>query len=54
MIDEATDIGSDVREVLHYSHRIVYRVKKSKRTVEILRVWYSARRTLRATDLPAE
>ena len=54
VIHETTEIGSDVREVLHHSHRIIYRVKKSKRTVEILRVWHSPRRPLRAPDLPAE
>lgn len=54
VIDESADIGTDVREVLHYSHRIIYRVKKPKRTVEILRVWHSARRPLGPTDLPIQ
>lgn len=52
VIDESAEIGTDVREVLHHSHRIIYRVKKSERTIEILRVWHSARRPLGSSDLP--
>ena len=36
---------SDVREVFHGPFRIIYRVRRKQRMVEILRVWHAARGT---------
>ncbi len=38
-----------IRELFFHSHRLIYRVKESG-TVEVVRVWHSARR-LRESDL---
>lgn len=51
VIDEAEEIGQPLRDVLHHSHRIVYRVKEDVKTVEILRVWHAAREQLKTVDL---
>ena len=50
IIDEAEVIGAEVRDVVHFSHRIIYRVKESERVVEILRVYHGARRPLASED----
>jgi plasmid stabilization system protein ParE len=40
----------DIREIIHKSYRIVYRVRLEKRTIEVSRFWHGARGT---PDLPA-
>ena len=51
LIDESRVLGEPLRSILHYSHRIVYKVDKASNTVEILRVWHQARRDIRPSDL---
>lgn len=36
---------SNIREIIHKSYRIVYRVQKDRHTVEIARFWHGARGT---------
>jgi plasmid stabilization system protein ParE len=50
-IPESEEIGSELRSVMHYSHRIVYRVKDAEGVVEILRVWYGSRDVIGGEDL---
>ncbi len=33
----------DIREIIQKPYRIVYRVKKEKRILEIVRIWHAAR-----------
>jgi plasmid stabilization system protein ParE len=35
--------NSDLREILHRSYRIVYRIQSATASVEILRFWHAAR-----------
>ena len=51
VIDESKDIGVELRDVVHYSHRIVYRVKEDEGIVEVLRVWHGVRRPMGLSDL---
>jgi plasmid stabilization system protein ParE len=51
VIDEAEEIGADVRDMLHFSHRIVYQVRESDQVVEILRMYHTARAPLTAQDI---
>lgn len=50
-----TDIGVkmeiELREMLHYSHRIFYWVDESTSTVEVLRIWHQARQDIQRSDL---
>lgn len=50
-IDESLELGETLPSLLHYSHRIIYKVDESSKTVEIVRVWHQARSALRQTDL---
>lgn len=51
IIDEAEELGAEVRDVLHHSHRIVYRVREDEQIVEVLRVWHGARRAISQADV---
>ena len=51
VIPESEDLGVELRDVIHYSHRIIYRVRDSKNTVEILRVYHGSRKRLTENDL---
>ena len=35
-----------IREIIHHSYRIVYRVQTEKRLIEVSRFWHGARGTL--------
>jgi toxin ParE1/3/4 len=50
VIAESAELGAEIRDVLHYSHRIVYRIRDSDKVVEVLRVWHMARRSLTSRD----
>ena len=50
-IAESDEIGADLRDVVHYSHRIIYRINEREQMVEVLRVWHQARRGLQPSDL---
>lgn len=52
IISEFSDSREDVRDLVHHSHRIVYRVNDDAQQVEILRVWHMSRRELSERDLP--
>ncbi|MBS1717829.1 MAG: type II toxin-antitoxin system RelE/ParE family toxin [Armatimonadetes bacterium] len=51
LIEEAEELGAEIRDVLHYSHRIVYRVREDEQVVEILRVYHGARKPISNRDL---
>lgn len=46
---EAAALGLELRELHYYSHRIIFRVQDN--TVEVLRVYHSARAPLDLADL---
>jgi len=43
MVPELGDPG--IREVIRKPYRLIYRIDRTKRTVEIVRVWHAARGT---------
>jgi len=43
MVPEIAD--SNIREVIRKPYRLIYRIDRTKRTVEIVRVWHAARGT---------
>jgi plasmid stabilization system protein ParE len=49
---ESHDIGIEVREWHYYSHRIIFSVVENSRTIQILRIFHSARADLRVEDIP--
>ena len=51
VIPEAHELGGELRDVRHFSHRIVYWVREEQGVVEIIRVYHGARRELRPDDL---
>jgi plasmid stabilization system protein ParE len=51
VIEESAEVGEELRDVLHHSHRIVYRVLEDQQVVEVLRVWHGARQALSSGDL---
>ena len=51
IIDEAEELGGVIRDVVYHSHRVVYRVVETEKSVEILRVWHGARARLSHTDI---
>ena len=48
--EESEQVGEEVRDVVHYSHRIVYRIVDEQNVVQVLRVWHGSRRALNAND----
>lgn len=50
VIPESAEVGVELREMRHYSHRIIYQILKSKKSVLVLRVWHSARLNLAADE----
>jgi toxin ParE1/3/4 len=51
VIAESEEIGVELRDALHYSHRIVYWVKDEEQVVEVLRVYHGARKPLTQKDI---
>jgi plasmid stabilization system protein ParE len=51
VIEESVELGVELRDIPHYSHRIVYRILEKEQVVEILRVWHGARRSLSIDDI---
>ena len=52
VISESEELGKELRDVLNYSHRIVYWVKEADQVVEVLRVYHGARQPLTQKDIP--
>lgn len=51
-MSESEEIGEELRDCSHFSHRIVFRVLEEDEVVEVLRVYHMARRALTTKDLP--
>ncbi len=49
---ESGELGTQVRHLPYFSHRILFRVQDTTRTVQVLRVYHGARMPLRIEDLP--
>ena len=43
---ENDDSDFELRQVIHYSHRIVYTIDDEQRQVRILHIWHGARRNI--------
>jgi toxin ParE1/3/4 len=46
LIPESNEVELPLRSITHYSHRIIYLVDESSKTVEIVRVYHGARKPL--------
>ena len=53
VIEEQEAFGISLRQVLHYSHRVVFHVNEATQSVHVLRVYHGARRELSPDDVPA-
>lgn len=53
IIDESTDVGLEIREILFGKRQGIYRLlfRIDGRTVHLLRIWHAARETPTADDL---
>jgi len=51
IIPEVKSAGVPCRSCFYHSHRIIYRVDESSKTIYILRVYHSAREPLKEDDL---
>ena len=52
VLAEAEELHTELRDMLHYSHRIVFWVKEADQVVEVLRIYHGARRPLTEKDIP--
>lgn len=50
MVPEYEKLGRHIHDALHYSHRVVFRIREEEKRVEVLRVWHCARGTLRESS----
>ena len=48
---EAKSLKLPYRSVMHHSHRVIYRIDDEAQVVYVVRVYHSARRSLRRRDL---
>jgi len=49
--DESPILNSEIRDVSHFSHRIVFRIIEEDQVVEVLRLWHMARRPISFEDV---
>lgn len=49
--EETPDVGIELREMHHRPHRIIFRIDEPAQTVQILRIYHSARAPLDLEDL---
>ena len=49
--DESRDVGFELRELHHKPHRIIFTIDEPVQTVQILRIYHTARAPLRLEDL---
>ena len=52
LAQESQDVGVELRHLIYLSHRILFRVQEATKTVDVLRVYHSARAPLQLDDLP--
>ena len=52
MIPEQEDFSFEIRHLIYFSHRIIFRVDVDKNRVVIFRVYHGARQGLAEADLP--
>lgn len=50
--EESAEVGVELRHLMHRPHRIIFRVQEAAQTVDVLRVYHSARAPLQIEDLP--
>lgn len=50
-ISESHSLGRTLRQLIYFSHRIVFAVDQERRAVTVYRVYHAARRRLRAEDI---
>ena len=51
LIEEQELFDIPIRQVIHYSHRVIYTVNEETQTVHVLRIYHGARSALLATDV---
>jgi len=52
IIQEQEEFAIELRQVLHYSHRVVYHINEKLRAVHVLRVYHSAKKPILPDNLP--
>lgn len=50
--EESAELGVELRHLMHRPHRIIFQVQEAAQTVDVLRVYHSARAPLQIEDLP--
>lgn len=51
IIDEQAHFEIELRQFLHYSHRVIYHVNEATKTVHVLRIYHAHRDALGPTEL---
>ena len=51
VIEEQTTFAIELRQFLHYSHRVIFHVNDTESTVYVLRIYHVRRDALRAGDI---
>ena len=46
ILQDSDELGHQYRSVVHYSHRVIFRIEDSNNTVYVVRVYHGARRPL--------
>ena len=52
MIPEQNEFAIEIRHLIYYSHRIIFRVEGERRRVVIYRVYHGSRKPLVGSSLP--
>ena len=52
VIPEQEDFSHEIRQLIYFSHRIIFHVERDKNRVVIYRVYHSSRQMLTPQDLP--
>jgi plasmid stabilization system protein ParE len=52
LIPEQEDFSFEIRHLLYFSHRIIFRVERENNRVVIFRVYHGSREVLRERDIP--
>jgi len=51
VIEEQSEFSIELRQFVHYSHRVIYYVNDSTSTVHVLRIYHASRDELKGSDL---
>lgn len=52
VVDEQEDFDIPLRQVVYFSHRVIFHASEETQTVHVLRVYHGAKKALSETDVP--